>query len=565
MKLIFYIFIYLNIYTAFFSDISAQNLILTIKAKESINESVLDSLNYQREFKNLKTLISEIDSVQSKLNAKGYIENNRKTIVKENDSSFVSEINFGTKYRHVKIFYKSSDFLKEDLQQVSTIISEDYFIIPFSSIEQSLQKLKSIKTEEGNPFLKIQLTDISVEENQTLSANLNFKKGNKRTIDKIIIKGYDKFPKSFLKYYAGIKAGTPFVQNKITQQNETLNNLGFTETIKPPEALFKKDSTSVYFYLKKQNNNKFDGILGFSTDEESNKLIFNGFLNLELNNNLNAGEKLTINYKADGNEQQNFKVTVDIPYLFNSPIGLGLGLSIFKRDTTFLTTEQIIKTTYQINTKSKGYLGYKSKESTNLLSDKITGLDLEDYTSKYIISGVSHSILQSRSLSPIKSLVVIDTEIGTRKINSKKEQQFQLSLNLHHILNLNSRNSIYLRNSSSFLKSDRYLENELLRFGGINSIRGFNENSIDASFFTTLNTEYRYLINESFYLHTIVDIGYFENQSTTIKEKLYSFGFGMGMKTKAGIFKFNVANGNSGNQTFNFSNTKIHLSLTSQF
>ncbi|WP_443632477.1 POTRA domain-containing protein [Candidatus Marifrigoribacter sp. Uisw_064] len=540
-------------------------MILTIKAKESINESVLDSLNYQREFKNLKTLISEIDSVQSKLNAKGYIENNRKTIVKENDSSFVSEINFGTKYRHVKIFYKSSDFLKEDLQQVSTIISEDYFIIPFSSIEQSLQKLKSIKTEEGNPFLKIQLTDISVEENQTLSANLNFKKGNKRTIDKIIIKGYDKFPKSFLKYYAGIKAGTPFVQNKITQQNETLNNLGFTETIKPPEALFKKDSTSVYFYLKKQNNNKFDGILGFSTDEESNKLIFNGFLNLELNNNLNAGEKLTINYKADGNEQQNFKVTVDIPYLFNSPIGLGLGLSIFKRDTTFLTTEQIIKTTYQINTKSKGYLGYKSKESTNLLSDKITGLDLEDYTSKYIISGVSHSILQSRSLSPIKSLVVIDTEIGTRKINSKKEQQFQLSLNLHHILNLNSRNSIYLRNSSSFLKSDRYLENELLRFGGINSIRGFNENSIDASFFTTLNTEYRYLINESFYLHTIVDIGYFENQSTTIKEKLYSFGFGMGMKTKAGIFKFNVANGNSGNQTFNFSNTKIHLSLTSQF
>ena len=153
MKLIFYIFIYLNIYTAFFSDISAQNLILTIKAKESINESVLDSLNYQREFKNLKTLISEIDSVQSKLNAKGYIENNRKTIVKENDSSFVSEINFGTKYRHVKIFYKSSDFLKEDLQQVSTIISEDYFIIPFSSIEQSLQKTQ-------NPILgKVSETD----------------------------------------------------------------------------------------------------------------------------------------------------------------------------------------------------------------------------------------------------------------------------------------------------------------------------------------------------------------------------------------------------------------------
>ena len=66
-------------------------------------------------------------------------------------------------------------------------------------------------------------------------------------------------------------------------------------------------------------------------------------------------------------------------------------------------------------------------------------------------------------------------------------------------------------------------------------------------------------------MHSIIDIAYFENQVLSIKEKLYSFGIGIGMQTKAGILKLNFANGKAENQEFNFSNTKIHLSLSSRF
>jgi len=40
---------------------------------------------------------------------------------------------------------------------------------------------------------------------------------------------------------------------------------------------------------------------------------------------------------------------------------------------------------------------------------------------------------------------------------------------------------------------------------------------------------------------------------------------GIGLQTKAGIARLNIANGNIENQDFNFSNTKIHLSLSSRF
>jgi outer membrane translocation and assembly module TamA len=96
-------------------------------------------------------------------------------------------------------------------------------------------------------------------------------------------------------------------------------------------------------------------------------------------------------------------------------------------------------------------------------------------------------------------------------------------------------------------------------------MRGFDENSIDAHLFSVINTEYRYRFNQGFYAHSIIDIAYFENDISGQKEQLYSFGFGLGFLTKAGVLRLNVANGNSSGQTVQFSNTKIHLSLTSKF
>ena len=73
------------------------------------------------------------------------------------------------------------------------------------------------------------------------------------------------------------------------------------------------------------------------------------------------------------------------------------------------------------------------------------------------------------------------------------------------------------------------------------------------------------MFNNSIYVHTIIDAAYFENKITEQKEKLYGFGFGFGLITKAGLLKFNFANGKTENQSFKFSNSQVHLSLTAFF
>ena len=543
----------------------AQNLHLSIEAEKPISDGLLDSLNTQFGFKDYLSLKREVDTFHFKLEKIGYIENELQSLQKKNDSSYVAIFFFGKKYNSIKVFYSKKDFDKKELLQITSEITDDYFILHFEEIESSLQKLNTLKTDKGNVFAKLRLEKIKKENNTSLSAHLILEGGPKRTIDAIVIKGYEKFPKSFLKYYAGIKTGIIFNQKKIVTKSELLNTLGFVSNIKPPEALFKRDSTTVYFYLKKQNNNLFDGILGFATDEETQKLKFNGYLNLELNNNLNFGEQFILNYKADGNDQQNFRVRANLPFLFRTPFGLGLELKIFKRDSTFVTTEQQVRITYQINTSSNSYIGYKSYDSSNLQDEIFAGTPIEDFNSKFLTLGISYSKKQNNTLFPIKSQIALDSEIGTRELKNSRESQFRVSSIFSYIFNLNFKNSIYLQSTSSVLSSDTYLTNELFRFGGINSIRGFNENSIDASLYTVLNTEYRYQFNEGMYLHSIIDFAYFENQPLLLKQKLYSFGIGMGLKTKAGIFKFNIANGNSDDQDFSFSNTKIHLSLSSRF
>lgn len=524
-----------------------------------------DSLRIKTSFKDFLSLKNEMDTTYLKLQRMGFIESELLQLKKENDTSYSAIFFLGKKYSKLKVFYSEEDFSKKELQRVASEITDLYFILPFETIPLALRKLTALRNQKGNAFARLRLSEFEKNDTDMLIATLLVDNGIVRTVDSIVVKGYEKFPKSYLRYYAGIRKGKIFNQKKLVTQSENLNSLGFVSTVKPPEALFRKDSTTVYFYLEKQNNNLFDGILGFATDEETQKLIFNGYLNLELNNNLNYGEQLIINYKADGKEQINFRTKLTLPYLFSTPFGLSGELKIFKRDSTFITTEQQVRATYQIDPRSTVYIGYKGYESSNLLDEAIAGAPIEDFSSRFFILGGGYLKPQNRKLFPVKTAILLDAGIGSRKNENKPEDQLGVETTLNNIFNLNYRNSIFVQNKTGVLFSENYLVNELYRFGGINSIRGFDENSIDASLYSVLSTEYRYLFGEDIYAHSIIDLGYFENKTLSLQQNLYSFGFGLGLNTMAGLFRFNIANGSTQDSSFSFANTKIHISISSKF
>ena len=559
-------FLVLIIYILFSAELFCQNLHLKIDGNSNYETLVIDSTNYSNIHKNFESIKFEIDSIQKLLYREGYIENELKNIKKENDSTFNAQFHLKKKFNTIYIYYKNSGVDTSILNLVSNAVFDDYFILNFSEVENALNFINTRVTEQGLPFSKLKLSNIRVRENNNLVANLIIGSNKKeRIINAIEIKGYEKFPRSFLKHYLKIKPKQRFNLNTIKKKTSQLNDLKFANQIKAPEVLFSKDSTTLYLYLEKAQSNSFDGFLGFGTNEDTGNLEFDGYLNLNLSNNLNFGESFRLLYKSDENDQKTFKTDITLPYLFKSPIGLDLQLQIFKRDSSFTTVNQYVKLHYQINSKHKVYAGIISSESNNLLNENTTP-NIIDYKTSYYSFAYEYLNPQNYNLLfPINTKLYLETNFGQRKLTNESQNQSQFTIDAFKIFNLNTKNSIYTRLNSSVLISDTYLENELFRFGGINSIRGFEENSLLASIYGLINTEYRYQLSNGIYIHSITDVAYFENKIQNTKEKLFGYGFGFGILTNAGLFRFNYANGKLENQKFKLSNSKIHISLTTNF
>ncbi|MFD0989891.1 hypothetical protein ACFQ1R_07275 [Mariniflexile jejuense] len=558
--------LYFIIYVCVSAKLFSQNLKLSIEGNNALETTIINSYEYNKTHPNYSAIKNEIDSLQKTLLKAGYIENELNQIAKLNDSVFLAQLHLKNKYEFIHIYYDNLQVDSKLLNIVSDKVFDTYFVIAFNTIETTLNLINLKISEKGFPFSKLKLSNIEITDTNYLKANLiTTSTKQKRLISDIIIKGYEKFPRSYLKYYLKIKSQQTLNLNEIKIKTERLSNLRFASEVKPPEVLFSKDSTTLYLYLQKTRSNTFDGFLGFGTNEDTNKIQFDGYLNLNLTNNLNYGESFRLLYKSDENDQKTFETNLSLPYLFKSPIGFDVSLRIFKKDSTFNTVNQAVKLHYQISPKHKVYAGVQSIQSNNLLNTN-TSLTVFDYKTNY--TTLAYEFLNPQSSSyifPINSKFYIETNLGNRIQTNIKEKQSQISIDAFKIFNLNAKNSLFFRLNSAFLTSNNYLENELFRFGGINSIRGFEENSIYASLFGLINTEYRYQLNNYMYVHTIIDTAYFENKITNNQEKLIGFGFGFGVLTNSGLLKFNFANSKIENTPFKLSNYKIHLSLTANF
>lgn len=573
MKTFFFFFTIINISASFFGNSCAQNIILSITAEKEISSEIQNKLKVTKLHQNTASLTKEANRVLSTFQQWGFLESKLNNISEgaplheaPEKKHYIATFYLGTQSKEVVIDIRSLNSNKKELPKIpNTTVTDSTITINFEDIDKLLTKINEKLSKEGDPFSKLRLSNFS-KKNNKLFTTLITKKNFKRKIDSIIIKGYEKFPKSFLKYTVNIKRGQRFDIEELKQKNTLLNAIGFIKTTKPPEALFKKDKTYIYIYAEKQRYNNFDGILGFTTNETTQKLEFNGYLNLELNNNLNFGEQLSINYKADGGAQTNFSTQIELPYLFKSPLGLRARLQIFRKDSTFLTSNQHIASTYRLSPSISVFAGYQAETSSNLLDSETTASTIiEDYNTKSIITGVSYSKHTDNILFPTKTAINLDLKTGKRTTDTNNTNQLGATITASQLFELSSRNAIFLQNKSAYLNSDNYLENELYRFGGIQSIRGFDENNINASLYSAFQIEYRYILNTNLYAHSITDVAYFENKSQNIEDNLYSFGVGFGLKNGKNLLKFAYANGKLGNNSFKFSNSKIHISLISRF
>ena len=85
---------------------SAQNFQLKLLGSSKSEIKTLDSLDYTKKHKNLKSIADELTATSEKLSKMGYFENRILENAKENDSSYVAKFNLGEKINNIHM-YKS--------------------------------------------------------------------------------------------------------------------------------------------------------------------------------------------------------------------------------------------------------------------------------------------------------------------------------------------------------------------------------------------------------------------------------------------------------------------------
>lgn len=553
------------IYIIFFlfntQNIISQNFILKAVTSDSLNNSFLQSISFQKNHKTKQTLYIEIDSISKRLSNIGFIDN-KVSFIKEKDSITTSYFNLGQIYQSISLTYNSKHLDKELLNRLNIRHDGTYIYTLTKSIPKLLNNIVGELENKGNSFSKVSLKNISKMDNR-LIADIIIEKSPNRTIDKIVVKGYENFPKTYIKHFLKLKEGSHFNSDKLRKASNSLQSINFANELKYPEILFEQDSTTIYLYLQKTKTNKFDGLIGFNTNEEG-KLQFNGYLDLHLNNLLNKGESLAVNWKSNGQDRKSFNLNLKIPYVFKTPFSIGGMLNIHKQDSSFLNTKAIFDLSYQINA-NQLFSGNLQSESSNEISQ--LNSSSEEFTNLFY--GVTYNFHKPEPLRLYENKINLSMHgfwgNRTTTSNNTSEKQSKYLLNIGYNWTLNKKHSILAKSQNAILLSKSYYENELYRIGGARTIRGFNEESLFSSAYSIFNLEYHYYLNNISKIYSISDFAFIQNKITSQETQLFGFGLGYTYQTKNGIIDISYALGKYSNIPIEFKNSIFHIKFIQLF
>ena len=548
-------YIYILFFGCFSYGIVGQNLELKITTKDSLQVHVLNKIVFKTKHNLEAGVYNEITNIHSNLKKEGFFVATLDTIIKENEK-YEAMFTLGKKTENL-ILILPQEFKKNTFGQFN-----DSVRIKTKTFENFTNLLLTNLDATGNSFSEISFTKPTLI-NDTLILNLKIIKSKSRTIDKVLVKGYDKFPKKFLKQFFKITKPTVFSKKKMKTVSQLTKSLDFIQEKKAPEVLFKKDSTHLYLFLDKLETSSFDGIINFASKENEEGLLLNGNLDLKLNNILNTGEKFELFWNKVAKEKSEFKINSSIPYIFNTPLSIALGFNLYRQDSTFLNTRFNLNTQYELNTKSRTSISYSSETSSYLLNTAENNFD--SYSNYFIGIGYQLKNLSENELFKNNYSLAIKSKLGKRKNEISDQTQFQLEVLTSLNIQTNKKSYINIKSESKILRSKNYLINELYRIGGANSIRGVNEQSIFTDSYSFANIEFRYLTSTSSYLYSITDLGFYKNSITDKLNNAYGLGGGYRFKLNNNFVDLGYVIGNNSDNQLELDKSKLIIKWTSYF
>ena len=556
-------YIYVLFLSCFSHHILGQENELILVTNDTIQNRIVSEIYYTKKHPQKKDVLDEINRILEQVKKRGFFTARIDSISKA-DKTFSAHIDLGKKTNKIIIINKLNPEERTKLYGAPKISESaiDSIKIKTNEFDEFTNQLLEKIDRKGKSFSEISYINPIIK-NDTLIIELTISDSSNRTIDKVIVRGYNAFPEKFISNYFLINTKTVFSKQKLKKISTLTNRLDFIKENKAPEVLFKKDSTHLYLFFDKLGTSSFDGIVNFSSKENGKGLLLNGNLDLKLNNAFNSGEKFEIIWNKVSDEKTDFKINSYVPYLFNSKFSTTLEFNLYRQDSTFINTNFKFNTDYSINQRSHASVLYRSENSNYLLNT--LNNEITSYSNYFIGLGYQMKKLSTSKLYDFNKGVKLNLIVGKRKTSLESINQLKLHFSVFTNLQINDKGYLAIKNESGLLTSKNYLLNELFRIGGANSIRGYNEQSIFTNGYSYSNIEFRYLLDRSSYLYSITDLGAYKESSTKKIKKLLGIGAGYQFKINNNFVNIGYVISTNSRTNTKLNNSRLVIKWTSFF
>lgn len=537
------------------------------------NENHVDFIKHPTTtFKDSVSLVNYVRALQSSAIEKGFL------LASIDDLTFFNRIAtldffLGERFEkaNVTIEQEEMDFIRKHSSLNERFISQLAFTP--KALSSALKSIHKAYLNNGYPFARLQFVHVVIN-GSNMSADLEIDRGKVYFWEEIHVKGDSTIGQNYISSLLGIKVGDVYDESLLKKISSRVKQVTFMKEIKPHEILFTKTGAELFVYIKSNPVSSVNGVVGLQPNPVTQRVSFTGELNLKLLNTLKRGELLDLRWQSIRDQTQSLKARVNYPFLFKTSFGLDGNFDLYKRDTSFIELRTTAGVQYFMSHGSYIKAFYQNIQSTVLSGGKnnptyakLGSTASNNYGLAYVRQSLDYLPNPSRGYQ-----FQVTGSAGTRtfQLNDSSEVLSSLILkgevDAELFIPLAKRHVLRLANHTEFYNTEEIFQNELFRFGGLTSQRGFNEDELVASTLTTSTLEYRFLLDQDSHVFAFYDQTWYENNSSTYtNDQPFGFGVGFSFSTNLGVFSISYALGKQLDNPVLLSNSKVHFGYIAYF
>ncbi len=384
---------------------------------------------------------------------------------------------------------------------------------------------------------------------------------------------------SFAERVSGMRVLDDIGPNDLDSFASRLRASGIFKSVQEATLRIFDDSTAVVSIpVEEAPPGSFDLVLGYlppGGSGSSGQVVGSG--HLQLSNPFGYGRGFTLLMDQRPGQVSSVDVRLSDPRLAGYPFRVELGFAGLQQDSTYGHQTYFAEAGYQFGRGLELFARYASETTRpGQAGARFRGGEQRIARGDVGFWGVGVSLrrlddrVNPRSGVDFESVIergdkrldkgVISTGDTVRVATVERQERLVSSARIH--LPTFARQSLVVGMDARVLLSDAVDESDLFRFGGANTLRGYDEDRFRARTALRALVEYRTLLDTTSYAYLFIDIGYIEKPKigSTPSNVSWHPGFGMGLQfdTAVGL----VVTSYAVNNEDGLANGRVHIGLS---